>query len=256
MQTVSIIGAGNVAFHLTRAFIENTIQVKQIYNRTLSKAQKIGESNNIKFTNKISELEKADLYIIAASDKAIEELSLHIPYEDVMVVHTSGSIPIDVLKGNYRKGVLYPLQTFSVERVLQYENIPFFIETEKQEDQESLLKFAKRISNKVSIISSEQRAKVHLSAVWACNFTNHMYYMAQKITEQANIPFEDLLPLIEETASKVQDLSPKKAQTGPAKRNDNIVIDKHLELMQERDMKSIYKEITNSIIKTYNSHEL
>lgn len=116
MKSVVIIGAGNVAFHLTRALIQNTVNVRQVFNRTLSKAEELGNTYNIKFTNKISELEKADLYIIAASDVAVEELSHYIPYQDTLVVHTSGSLDTKVLKGNYRKGVFYPLQTFTQKK--------------------------------------------------------------------------------------------------------------------------------------------
>lgn len=251
MQTVSIIGAGNVAFHLTRAFIKNTIQVKQIYNRTLAKAEKIGAANKIRFTDKISELERSDLFVIAASDRAIEELSMHIPFDDVMVVHTSGTIPMNALKGNYRKGVLYPLQTFSINRKLDYNDIPFFIEAENSEDANQLVKLAERVSNKVKIIDSEQRAKMHLAAVWGCNFVNHMYYLAEKAAKKADLPFDYLRPLIEETANKIQDLSPYEAQTGPAKRNDRIIIEKHLDLIEDSFYRDIYKELSDSIIKTY-----
>ena len=128
MNSIVILGAGNVAFHLTRALIENTLNVRQIFNRTLEKAQEIGEANRISYTDKISEIEKADLYIIACADSGIEEFSHYIPYDDVLVVHTSGSSPMSVLKGDYRKGVFYPLQTFSKKRTMRYDNIPFFIE--------------------------------------------------------------------------------------------------------------------------------
>lgn len=251
IRSVSIIGAGNVAFHLARAFVENTIQVNQIYNRTLHKAEKIGEANHIRFTDKISELEKSDLYVIASSDSAISELSLHIPYDDVMVVHTSGSIAMDALKGHYQKGVLYPLQTFTQSRHLEYEDIPFFIEAETEENAQMLWNFADRISNRVKIIDSAQRAKLHLSAVWACNFVNHMYTIAEKITKEADLPFSYLKPLIEETASKIEDLSPLDAQTGPAKRNDKIIIERHLDMLEDSFLNDLYKKLSNSITRTY-----
>lgn len=251
IRSVSIIGAGNVAFHLTRAFVENTMQVNQIYNRTLEKAEKIGEANHVRYTNKISELEKSDLYVIASSDTAISELSLHIPYDDVMVVHTSGSIPMEALKGDYHKGVFYPLQTFSKNRHLEYEDIPIFVEAENQENAQKLQKLAERISNQVEIIDSEQRAKLHLSAVWACNFVNHMYHIAEKMAKEADMSFDYLRPLIAETASKIQDLSPFDAQTGPAKRNDEIVIKKHLERIEDSFLNDLYKKISYSITKTY-----
>lgn len=251
MKSVTIIGAGNVAFHLTRAFVSNTVQVNQIYNRTLAKAEAIGEANGIRYTDKISELERSDLFIIASSDAAIEELSMHIPFNDVMVVHTSGAMPMSTLKGKYRKGVLYPLQTFSQNRKLNYSEIPFFVEAENPEDEKALLELAERVSNRAKILNSEQRAQMHLSAVWACNFANHMYYIAQKTAEEAGLGFEYLRPLIEETALKIEDLTPFEAQTGPAKRNDQITIEKHLSLIKDSYLKDMYNDISNSINKTY-----
>lgn len=251
MPTVTILGAGNVAFHLTRAFVENTIEVKQIYNRTLHKAESIGEANRVPFTNKISELEHADIFIIASSDCAIKELSMHIPFDDVLVVHTSGSIPMDTLDRHKRRGVLYPLQTFTKGRHLEYNEIPFYIESNNPEDAELLKKLANRISNKVQITNSDQRAKLHLSAVWACNFVNHMYHIAEQFAQEADMPFEHLQPLIQETAAKIKDISPKNAQTGPAKRGDLLVIEKHIESIQDIFKKDLYKNISDSITKTY-----
>ncbi|MXV37738.1 DUF2520 domain-containing protein [Flavobacteriaceae bacterium Ap0902] len=251
MSTVTILGAGNVAHHLARAFVENTIEVKQIYNRTLHKAQSIGENNRIPFTDKISELDRADIFVIASSDSAISELSMHIPFDDALVVHTSGSIPMDILKRHERYGVLYPLQTFSKGRELEYDEIPFYIEASNEEDAELLKKLAKRISNRVYITDSKQRAELHLSAVWASNFVNHMYYIAAEMAEKAGMSFDHLLPLIEETAAKVQDLSPKDAQTGPAKRNDKIVLEKHESLIDNSFYLDLYQRISHSITKTY-----
>lgn len=253
MQTVSIIGAGNVAFHLTKAFIQNKVQVQQIYNRTLTKAEKIGKLNNIKYTNEISLLEKADIFILAVADKAIEEASLLIPFKDAMVVHVSGAMPLNTLKGNYRKGVFYPLQTFSVNRLLNYNEIPFLIEAEQANDEQILIDLAKQISDKAAVINSQQRAEIHLSAVWGCNFVNHLYYLAQQTADEAGVPFEYLLPLIKETANKINHLSPKEAQTGPARRVDKVTIEKHLSLIKDTFYKDIYNKLSNSIIKTYNN---
>ena len=157
MNSIVILGAGNVAFHLTRALIENTFNVRQIFNRTLSRAEEIGEANRISYTDKISEIDKADLYIIACSDDGIEEFSHYIPYDDVLVVHTSGSSPMSALKGKYRKGVLYPLQTFTKGRQLRYDEIPFFVEAENPEDVESLRELAYRISNDVYVLDFAKR---------------------------------------------------------------------------------------------------
>lgn len=254
MKSVVIIGAGNVAFHLTRALLQNTVNVRQIFNRTLSKAEELGEANNIKYTDKISELEKADLYIIAASDSAVEELSHYIPYTDALVVHTSGSLSTNVLKGNYRKGVFYPLQTFTKKKMLRYEEIPFFVEAENKEDEGALYKLADRISNEVHRIDSAQRLKVHLAAIWVSNFANHLYSVGESICKESELPFDVLRPLIKETANKVMDMSPYDAQTGPARRNDQLILNKHLELMNDDSRRQqLYKLISESIKRTYNN---
>ena len=252
MSSIVILGAGNVAFHLTRALIENTCNVRQIFNRTLEHAREIGEANRISYTDKISEIEKADIYIIASADSGIEEFSHYIPYDDVLVVHTSGSSPMSVLKGDYRKGVFYPLQTFSKERTMRYDNIPFFIEAENPEDLKTLNDLGNRISNEVHELNFASRMQVHMTGVWANNFVNHLYYIAGNICEQNNVPFDVLLPLIQETANKVIEMNPKDAQTGPAKRGDQVIIDRHLEALQnDSRLLQIYQIMTDSIKRVY-----
>ncbi|MDR1876957.1 MAG: DUF2520 domain-containing protein [Flavobacteriaceae bacterium] len=253
LKKVVIVGAGNVAFHLTRALLENTVNVVQIFNRTLDKAQKLANDYNISFTDKISEIEKADLYIICTSDKSISEISYYIPFEDCLVAHTSGSMPLDALKGKYRKGVFYPLQTFSQKRALEYNKIPFFIEAENSEDEFALISLAKRISDEAYKVDSEKRLRIHMSGVLVNNFTNHLYYLANEICGEQNIPFDILKPLIKESADKINDdISPFDAQTGPAKRGDKIVIEKHLSLLEsDSKLYQIYSLLTESIIKTY-----
>jgi len=252
LSSIVILGAGNVAFHLTRALIENTCNVRQIFNRTLEHAREIGEANRISYTDKISEIEKADIYIIASADSGIEEFSHYIQYDDVLVVHTSGSSPMSVLKGDYRKGVFYPLQTFSKERTMRYDNIPFFIEAENSEDLKKLNELGNRISNEVHELNFVSRMQVHMTGVWANNFVNHLYYIAGNICEQNNVPFDVLLPLIQETANKVIEMSPKDAQTGPAKRGDQVIIDRHLEALQDDSrLLQIYQILTDSIKRVY-----
>lgn len=252
MSSIVILGAGNVAFHLTRALIENTCNVRQIFNRTLEHAREIGEANRISYTDKISEIEKADVYIIASADSGIEEFSHYIPYDDVLVVHTSGSSPMSVLKGDYRKGVFYPLQTFSKERTMRYDNIPFFIEAENPEDLKTLNDLGNRISNEVHVLNFASRMQVHMTGVWANNFVNHLYYIAGNICEQNDVPFDVLLPLIQETANKVIEMNPKDAQTGPAKRGDQVIIDRHLEALQDDSrLLQIYQIMTDSIKRVY-----
>ncbi|MDX9704485.1 MAG: DUF2520 domain-containing protein [Weeksellaceae bacterium] len=256
MRSVVILGAGNVAFHLTRALIQNTVNVRQIFNRTLYKAEELGEANKIQYTDKISEIEKADLYIIAASDSAVEELSHYIPYSDTLVVHTSGSLSTKVLKGNYRKGVFYPFQTFTKRKVLRYEEIPFFVEAENKEDEDALFKLADRISNEVHRANSETRLRAHLAGVWVSNFSNHLYYIGESICKEVGLPFDVLRPLIRETAQKVAEMSPFDAQTGPARRNDQIILDKHLEILDDSRLQQLYQLLSNSILRTYQNAQL
>lgn len=252
-KNVVILGAGNVAYHITRALLENTINVVQIFNRTLDKAQNFSEDYNINYTDKISEIVKADIYIICTSDKAISEISYYVPFEDCLVVHTSGSIPLSALKGKYRKGIFYPLQTFSRKRALEYDKIPFFIEAENKEDENILLSLAKRISDEAYVVDSEKRLQIHMSSVWVNNFTNHLFYIANEICRNQDISFEILKPLIKETFEKINDdITPYDAQTGPAKRNDNIVIQKHLSILEsDSNLYQLYSLLTNSILKTY-----
>ncbi len=256
MRSVVILGAGNVAFHLTRALLQNTVNVRQIFNRTLSKAEEVGEANNIGYTNKISELEKADLYIIAASDTAVEELSHYIPFDDALVVHTSGSLGTNVLKGDYRKGVFYPFQTFTKTHKLRYEEVPFFVEAENKQDEDALFALADKISNEVHRTTHEKRMRVHLAGVWVSNFVNHLYTIGNKICEDNDLPFDVLRPLIEETAMKVQDMKPYDAQTGPARRHDEIIINKHLEIIEDSRLNQLYRLLSESIQRTYHNDQL
>ena len=256
MNSIVILGAGNVAFHLTRALIENTFNVRQIFNRTLSRAQEIGEANLVSYTDKISEIDKADLYIIACSDDGIEEFSHYIPYDDVLVVHTSGSSPMSALKGNYRKGVLYPLQTFTKGRQLRYDEIPFFVEAEHPEDKDSLLELANRISNEVYELDFAKRMEIQMCGVWACNFVNYMYKIAGDICEKNGVSTNVLLPLIKETANKLEELSPYDAQTGPARRGNEVIINRHLNLLEDNSrLYDIYKTITDAIKLEYDKND-
>lgn len=254
MKSIVVLGAGNVAFHLTRALIENTFNVRQVFNRSLENAKEIGEANRVSYTNRISELVKADLYIIAAADSGIEEFSHYIPFDDVLVVHTSGSSPMNVLKGDYRKGVLYPLQSFSKDRKLRYDEIPFFVEAENKEDEQALVKVCEKISNEVHVLPFEKRMQIQMCGVWANNFVNHLYYIAGEICKKNDVPFDVLRPLIEETCAKIEDLDPFEAQTGPARRGDEVIINRHLDILQsDSRLLEIYNVLTKSIKRTYDN---
>ena len=248
MQIV-LIGSGNVAFHLAKAFTEAQIPISQIFGRNTTELQKISEQFSIPFSTET--LVDADLYIISVSDSSIAEVSSLIKNENALVTHTSGSVSREALSGNYRKSVFYPLQTFSKSKNLDYSKIPFFIDAENEEDAEILKNLALKISENVMFADDEKRKYIHLTAVFACNFVNHLYARAKEISDSQGIPFDYFLPLIDETTQKIHELEPKLAQTGPAIRNDEKVLKLHESLLTDEEKLKIYKTLNESIKKMY-----
>ncbi|WBV59269.1 DUF2520 domain-containing protein [Chryseobacterium camelliae] len=248
MQIV-IIGSGNVAYHMAKAFVLNNIPLAQVFGRNEKDLNKISEELKVPFSTE--KLENADLYIICVSDNSVETISEIITKKDCLVAHTSGSLPKETLKGEYRKSSLYPLQTFSKSKELEYEKIPFFIETENEEDKKVLFEIATKISRNVMESTYEKRKYIHLTAVFACNFVNHLFSRAKEISDSQEIPFDYFLPLIDETVQKIHEIEPKSAQTGPAVRNDKRVLELHEQLLQDESLE-IYKIMNHSIQKMYN----
>lgn len=193
----------------------------------------------------------ADLYIVALKDAVLRQLApvLVKGREQALFVHTAGSMSMDLWKGLVKRyGVLYPMQTFSKQREVDFNTVPFFIEASAPAEVELLRMVAVRLSPKVYEVTSGQRRYLHLAAVFACNFANHMYALSSHILEKQGIPFEVMLPLIDETAGKVHELSPTQAQTGPAVRYDENVISKHLEMLaDEESLQELYEKISKSI---------
>ncbi|AMR42241.1 DUF2520 domain-containing protein [Elizabethkingia anophelis] len=248
-MTTVIIGSGNVAWHMAKAFKEAGIDLIQLYGRNEQELKKLSLEINVEYST--NQLKQADFYLICTSDKAIAEVSKQIPYEQALVAHTSGSLSRDVLEGSYRKASFYPLQTFSKSRKLDYSKIPLFVDAGWESDNILLTDLAKKISTNVMRINHEQRKQMHLSAVFACNFVNHLYAQAEIICKQNDISFNYLLPLIEETADKIKTISPKDAQTGPAVRNDQNIIKFQENLIVNPNQLNIYKILTESITKMY-----
>lgn len=252
MKTV-IIGSGNVAYHLAKALQQSGTEISQIFGRNQAELSKISEELNVPFS--VQNLAEADLYIIAVSDGAVAEISEKIKNKDVVVAHTSGSLPKEILRGNYRKASFYPLQTFSRERKMDYDKIPFFIEAENPGDTEMLKNLAKKISGNVSEANYETRKYIHLTAVFACNFTNHLFARAKEISDSQNIPFEYFLPLIDETTAKIHYLDPEAAQTGPAVRNDERILEMHREIIDNEVLLNIYDTMNASIKQMYRKED-
>jgi predicted short-subunit dehydrogenase-like oxidoreductase (DUF2520 family) len=246
MIRITIIGSGNVAQHLIKAFTKSElVEIVQVYARKKEALSSLIEFDKI--TSDFEELQESDLYIIAVSDKAIADVSKQLPFQNRIVVHTSGAASLDVLDTKNRKGVFYPLQTFSKNKEIDFSIIPLCLEAENTFDFRVLETVAKSISNAVFAINSDQRKALHVAAVFVNNFTNHLYHIGQEICEEHQVPFEILRPLIQETAEKINTLNPVDAQTGPAKRNDLVTIDAHLAYLTNENQKNIYKLITQSI---------
>jgi predicted short-subunit dehydrogenase-like oxidoreductase (DUF2520 family) len=246
MIKVSIIGSGNVAQHLIQAFqLNSQIELVQVVARDIKKVAHLLDSNRI--TSDYTQLQEADLYIIAVSDDAIAEVSSALPFKNRLVAHTSGTVALDSLNSNNRRAVFYPLQTFSKDKPIDFKSVPICLEAENENDLQILKQLAHSISNAVYEISSEQRKALHVAAVFVNNFVNYLYQMGNEICDANAIPFEILKPLIQETANKIATLSPKNAQTGPAKRNDLKTIAAHEEFLKDENQAAIYKLLTQSL---------
>tara|TARA_R110000868_G_scaffold367758_1_gene630765 strand:- start:3403 stop:4170 length:768 start_codon:yes stop_codon:yes gene_type:complete len=255
MISVVILGAGNVATHLFKG-IEKTdeVSVIQWYNRSLNALQSYKNLTDI--TDDISTLKDADVYILAVSDDVICELSSKLPFENKLVVHTSGSVSVYDIDKKHKRGVLYPLQSFSKHAEMDFANVPICIETIDKKCFPILKKLTLSLGSPIKRINSDQRRVLHLAAVFVNNFTNQLYRIGHEITESEGAEFDLLKPLILETARKVQDMSPFKAQTGPAKRNDKKTIKKHLKALKSKHHKDIYELLTNSIKHTHGRKKL
>jgi predicted short-subunit dehydrogenase-like oxidoreductase (DUF2520 family) len=257
-MNVSFIGSGNLAWHLAPALDNTDYPVKEVYSLHLPHAEALVERlyhAEAKSTLDFSSSPSA-IFIIAVADDAISEIAQEIILpEGAILLHTSGSQPLEILMfaATTRLGVFYPLQTFTKNKKVDFKEIPFFIESEDDETRKVMLGMANAISTKVHKISSEQRKALHIAAVFASNFTNHMLAISHDILSNHKLDFEWIKPLIAETVNKALSLGPDEAQTGPAKRGDLEILDKHLEFLQYDEMVSeIYKIISQHIVDRYN----
>ena len=247
MIKVTLIGSGNVAQHLLKAFVKNPdIELVEVVART--KKELVSFLPAEKIVISCEAMLPTDVVIIAVSDNAIEKVSAQITLKDTLVVHTSGTIPMNILDDKNKKGVFYPLQTFSKFKEVDFREIPIAIEAQNEESVALLEKVGKSISNHVQQIDSSQRKTLHVAAVFVCNFVNHLYQIGNEICDENNLSFDLLRPLIVETAHKIKTLSPSEAQTGPAKRHDTVTINSQLNFLTNETQKEIYKLLTQSII--------
>lgn len=254
---VSIIGSGNLAWHLAPALDNAGFVVKEVYSHNPQHAEVLTErlyQAEVKATLDFS-TSASLVFILAVSDDAIEQIAQEIILPDeAILIHTSGSQPIKLLEfaATTNLGVLYPLQTFTKPQKVDFKNIPLFIETHNEETEKVLMQLARAIGKDVFKIGSEERKALHVAAVFASNFTNHMLTVSKEIMQQNSLDFDWLKPLITETINKSLYLGPDNAQTGPAKRGDLDILDTHLEfLSQQPSIAEIYKVISQHIVDTH-----
>ncbi|MBI9035463.1 MAG: DUF2520 domain-containing protein [Bacteroidales bacterium] len=252
MKRISFIGSGNVSTHLAIALSKVGYTIHQIYSPTYKHALSLATKVGAQVVNSCEELdEDIDICIVSVPDHSIENVVELIQGKNFLCVHTSGSVSMDVFKNRILKyGVFYPLQTFSKAREMDLYNVPVCIESNTSEDKLMLQEMAQAIHTKVYQLDSEQRKEIHLAAVFACNFTNHMFSIAHRLLDSKDIPFEIIKPLIQETADKIRDHRPVDVQTGPAIRNDIQTIHKHMNILNQNnpDLSLLYKLLSDSII--------
>ncbi|MDD3876679.1 MAG: DUF2520 domain-containing protein [Bacteroidales bacterium] len=249
---IVVIGSGNVATQLARILFTKGHKILQIYSRTLSNAHVLAKEVDALATSSFQDIHtQADLYIIAITDTAIYEAAKKLSHVNGLVVHTSGTTDMNVLGHLNSHGVFYPLQTFSKFNKMDFRNIPILIEASDTENFDILHNLAESISSNVHAVNSEKRSFLHLAAIFANNFTNHLYFAAQKILFEKELDFDLIRPLIMESALKVMSALPSEVQTGPSVRNDVMTINKHLKMLETQiDLKTIYQLISNNIIKS------
>ncbi|MGB2516002.1 MAG: Rossmann-like and DUF2520 domain-containing protein [Flavobacteriaceae bacterium] len=248
MLKIALIGAGNLGLHLFEAWCESSeVQLTQWLNRSYSKPNCKG----VAVIQEPSALACADAYVLALPDREIASVSSQLPTTG-MALHTSGSMPLEELKNQGEKGILYPLQSFSKKQSVAFDRIPIFLESQNKTQQTFLEQLAKSLSSNFFWMDSKQRLQLHIAAVFVNNFTNHLYQIGADLCQKNNIPFSVLLPLIQTTAAKMQKLSPKEAQTGPARRKEAAIIEKHLEFLDNPQQKELYQKLTMAIQQQYN----
>jgi len=250
-MNIVILGSGNVATVLGSALSEAGYNIIQVWSRNVKHAEALASLLHTNFIDDLSLVDSsADLYLIAVSDDAIPVIKTSMQFLKGIVVHTSGSTSIDILKDKFENfGVFYPFQTFSKEREVNFRDVPILLEASNSKTMLVLESIASSISNKAQECNSDQRKALHIAAVFACNFTNHLYTIAQKLLEEYQLDFDLLRPLIAETAQKVQEFMPENVQTGPAVRKDMNTIGSHLKQLEDHpELLAIYKLLTEQII--------
>ena len=249
IKKVTIIGSGNIATQIGISLKQSNVIIKQIISRNKHTGQTLAHMLNCTYSSQLSLIQPTDLMIICTNDDSIEQISQNTP--DYPTVHTSGNTSIEALKNKRKFGVIYPVQSLQKEDNINFLYIPICIEASSMVFKKEITQLIKKISKAIFYLNSDERQYIHLSAVIACNFTNHLYSIAKELLDEKKLDFNILKPLIISTANKIKTHNPITNQTGPAKRKDITTIKEHLELIDNKEYKKIYKLISNNIIEKH-----
>ena len=253
IRSVVVVGSGNVAESVAMAVADSfALELKQVVARNAVRAEAVAQMAGCDWCSDLGEAEDADLYIIAVSDRAVEDVAAKLRRrEGSVVVHTAGSVEMEAL-GDGNKGVLYPFQTFTAGRRVDFTAVPLFVEGCDEDVAQAIEDVANLLSQRVYRANSKRRREIHLTGVLACNFVNALYSMATDLLdEREGLPFDVLRPLIEETAAKAINAEhPRNVQTGPAVRGDKAVAERHTAMLDDENQKELYKLLTDYIWQT------
>jgi predicted short-subunit dehydrogenase-like oxidoreductase (DUF2520 family) len=252
---ITIIGSGNVATHLAAAFKNAGHRIAQVYSRNLHNASLLAYHVGAEAIDRPEDISPdTDIYILAIKDDTIAAFVPILSTHNKLIVHTSGAVDMqEILKFTPNAGVFYPLQTFSKTKEVNFREVPLCIEGADETITKTLEGLARDISNNVYRVSSAQRKVLHLAAVFACNFTNHLYGIGQQLLAGSDMSFDMLRPLIAETADKIKEHQPADVQTGPAIRNDDLTMEAHLQMLNgQPHLQQIYTLLSQDIIKNQN----
>jgi predicted short-subunit dehydrogenase-like oxidoreductase (DUF2520 family) len=251
---ITIVGAGNVATHLAPALQAEGHRTVQVYSQTEGAAKVLAEKLGTDYITDISAMDySADIFLFCLKDDALLNVLKQTRFTNQILIHTAGSLPLDIFKDfGFHYGVIYPVQTLIKERPVDLSRVPFCIEASTPFAEDIIVKLASGISGKVEFVDSDKRKILHVAAVFACNFTNHMFYIADRLMSENGLDLDLLKPLIQETFDKIMETDPQTAQTGPAKRGDQKIINEHLSMLKDHPgMKKIYTFVSESIAESY-----
>lgn len=251
IETVSLVGSGNIAHWLVYALKKADVDIRQIYSRQLDHAKELAAKADADAVDSLRDLSPdSDLYIFSVKDDSYETLLSQLPFRLPLAVHTAGSLSIRIFEpyaDSY--GILYPYQSLNKNMDFANVEVPLSVESNDKMVENELFAFAGRLSSTVQLMEEAQRLVLHRAAIFGCNFTNAMYAIAYDILRENNIDWRMILPLLENTLDKVKTMNPHDAQTGPAKRGDQNIIRMHQEALQDERLREIYRLMSDYIMR-------